>query len=135
MSSTAGDFRQLTPLVLMDALRRAGTTVLEPVHAVRLELPAEALPAVLPVLASLRAIPLSTTPKGVDGEIPAANVHALRQALPGLTRGEGVLESAFERYQPVRGALPSRARTDANPLDRKEYLLRVVRRTGAGGHG
>jgi ribosomal protection tetracycline resistance protein len=119
----------------MDALRRAGTTVLEPVHAFRLELPAEALPAVLPVLASLRAIPLSTTPKGVDGEIPAANVHALRQALPGLTRGEGVLENAFERYQPVRGALPSRARTDANPLDRKEYLLRVVRRTGGGGHG
>jgi len=30
MSSTAGDFRNLTPLVLMDALKLAGTTVYEP---------------------------------------------------------------------------------------------------------
>ena len=34
MSSTAGDFRQLTPLVLMAALAQAGTRVHEPVHAV-----------------------------------------------------------------------------------------------------
>ena len=33
MSSTAGDFRNLTPLVLMAALRQAGTRVYEPVHA------------------------------------------------------------------------------------------------------
>jgi ribosomal protection tetracycline resistance protein len=51
-----------------------------------------------------------------------------RRALPGLTRGEGVVEPAFDSYRPVRGAPPSRSRTDADPLDRKEYLLRVVRR-------
>jgi ribosomal protection tetracycline resistance protein len=48
--------------------------------------------------------------------------------LPALTRGEGVLESAFDRYQPVSGAVPARPRTDHNPLDRKEYLLHVMRR-------
>ena len=61
----------------------------------------------------------------LEGEIPAARVHELQQQLPGLTRGEGVLESAFERYQPVRGAIPTRPRTDHDPLNRKEYLLRV----------
>ncbi|NEE55086.1 GTP-binding protein, partial [Streptomyces sp. SID8455] len=50
MSSTAGDFRNLTPLVLMDALRRAGTQVFEPMHRFRLELPADALGALGPVL-------------------------------------------------------------------------------------
>jgi ribosomal protection tetracycline resistance protein len=55
----------------------------------------------------------------------------LQQRLPALTRGEGVLDSAFERYDPVRGPVPQRPRTDHNPLDRKEYLLRVVRRAGA----
>ena len=66
----------------------------------------------------------------LEGEIPAARVHELQQQLPALTRGEGVLESAFDRYQPVRGAIPTRPRTDHNPLDRKEYLLHVVRRVG-----
>jgi ribosomal protection tetracycline resistance protein len=55
-------------------------------------------------------------------------VHELQQQLPGLTRGEGVLESAFDRYRPVRGQVPDRPRSDHNPLDRKEYLLQVTRR-------
>ena len=57
-----------------------------------------------------------------------AEVHQLQQQLPGLTGGEGVLESAFDHYEPVRGTAPSRPRTDNNPLNRKEYLLHVVRR-------
>jgi ribosomal protection tetracycline resistance protein len=129
MSSTAGDFRNLTPLVLMAALRRAGTRVYEPIHALRLEIPADTLAAVLPDLAQRRGVPLATTPRGalcvVDGEIPAVRVHDLQQRLPALTRGEGVLESGFDRYAPVSGPPPSRPRTDNNPLDRKEYLLRV----------
>jgi ribosomal protection tetracycline resistance protein len=132
MSSTAGDFRNLTPLVLMSALRQAGTKVHEPMHRFRLEIPAEAFGAVLPVLTQLRAVPRTPALRDrsylVEGEIPAANVHRLRQQLPALTRGEGVLESAFDHYQPVRGTIPTRPRSDHNPLDRKEYLLRVRRR-------
>ncbi|WP_188190111.1 elongation factor G [Nonomuraea sp. SYSU D8015] len=128
MSSTAGDFRNLTPLVLMNALKRAGTRVYEPMHRFRLELPADTLSDVLPVLARLGAVPRAQTSSLVEGMIPAARVHELGQRLPGLTRGEGVLETAFDRYQQVRGPVPERPRTDHNPLDRKEYLLHVVRR-------
>jgi ribosomal protection tetracycline resistance protein len=134
MSSTAGDFRYLTPLVLMEALRRAGTRVYEPIHAFSLELPGDTMPVVLPALGRLGAIPLSSAPRGrgfvVDGEVPAARVHEVQQALPALTRGDGVMESAFDRYEPVRGPVPERPRTDDNPLNRREYLLRT-RRTGA----
>ncbi|GAA3258824.1 GTP-binding protein [Dactylosporangium siamense] len=132
MSSTGFDFRSLTPLVLMTALRRAGTVVHEPVHRFRLEAPADQLGALLPVLSRLQAVPRNTVTRGavcvLDGDIPAARVHELQVRLPGLTRGEGVLESAFDRYEPVAGVAPSRSRTDHNPLDREEYLLRVVRR-------
>ncbi|WP_222107905.1 elongation factor G [[Actinomadura] parvosata] len=128
MSSTAGDFRNLVPLVLMTALRRAGTIVYEPLHRFRLELPPDTLGAVLPVLSGLGAIPRTRHSSVVEGRIPAARVHELEQRLPGLTRGEGVLECAFDRYEPVRGPIPERPRTDHNPLDRKEYLLHVVRR-------
>jgi ribosomal protection tetracycline resistance protein len=130
--STAADFRKLTPLVLMSALRQAGTTVYEPMHRFHLEIPADTFGATVPVLARLHAVPQTQELRGpsymLDGEIPAARVHELQQLLPALTRGEGVLESAFHRYQPVDGAIPTRARTDHNPLDRKEYLLHVVRR-------
>ncbi|NIK59558.1 GTP-binding protein [Kribbella shirazensis] len=132
MSSTAGDFRFLTPLVLMTALQEAGTTVHEPMHRFQLEIPTDTTRAVLAALARLRAIPqvpaLAAETSTLEGEIPAAAVYELEQQLPALTRGEGVLESAFERYQPVTGPVPERQRTDHDPLNRREYLLHVQRR-------
>ncbi|MQY10493.1 Tetracycline resistance protein TetO [Streptomyces sp. RB5] len=132
MSTTAGDFRGLTPLVLMDALRRAGTQVLEPMHRFRLEIPADTFGTLLPVLTRLRAVPQAPSLRGavyvLEGVVPAARVHTLEQRLPGLTRGEGILEAGFSHYAPVSGPPPARARTDHDPLHRKEYLLRVLRR-------
>jgi ribosomal protection tetracycline resistance protein len=132
MSSTAGDFRNLTPLVLMDALKRAGTRVCEPLQRYRLEVPEDVVGAMMPVLVQLHAAPRTTEIRGsacvLEGEIPAARVHGLERRLPGLTRGEGLLECAFDRYEPARGPAPARPRTDHNPLNREEYLLHVTRR-------
>jgi ribosomal protection tetracycline resistance protein len=132
ISSTAGDFRNLTPLVLMTALKRAGTSVYEPMHRFRLEIPEDTLATVLPVLARLRAAPRTPELLGssyvLDGEIAAARVHDLQQRLPALTRGEGALECLFSHYQQLDGPIPTRPRTDHNPLNRKEYLLHVLRR-------
>ncbi|MFI6249110.1 GTP-binding protein [Streptomyces sp. NPDC051016] len=135
MSSTGQDFRGLTPLVLTEALRRAGTRVHEPMHRFRLEAPADTLGALLPVLTRLGALPRNTRAEGrlgvLEGAVPAARVHRLEQLLPGLTRGEGELESAFDHYTPLaRGPVPERARTDHNPLNRREYLLNVTGRVG-----
>ncbi len=132
MSSTAGDFRNLTPLVLMNALTQAGSTVYEPMHRFQFDGPADALGSALPVLIKLGAVPRTPDIRGstyvLEGDIPAARVHELEQRLPSLTRGEGVLESSFDHYEPARGTIPVRSRSDHNPLNRKEYLLRVVRR-------
>jgi ribosomal protection tetracycline resistance protein len=132
MSSTGADFRGLTPLVLAEALRAADTTVYEPVHRFRLDLPADSLGAILPVLTALRAIPQTSRMQRssclIEGEIPAAQVNTLERQLPGLSGGEGVLEYEFDHYEPVHGEPPQRPRSDHNPLDRKEYLLHVQRR-------
>jgi len=132
LTSTGEDFRNLTPLVMMSALKAAGTEVYEPMHRFHLEIPPDTFGATMPVLAGMSAVPDSQEMRGssyvLEGEIPAARVHELQQQLRALTRGEGVLESAFERYQPVVGTIPTRPRTDNNPLNRKEYLLHVVRR-------
>ncbi len=132
VSSTAGDFRNLTPLVLMSALQQAGTCVYAPMHHFQLEIPADTFGRIQPILARLRAVPQTAALRGasctLEGEMPAARVHELQQQLPGLTRGEAVLEYAFDHYEPVHGTLPTRPRSDQNPLNRKEYLLHVVRR-------
>jgi ribosomal protection tetracycline resistance protein len=132
LSSTGEDFRKLTPLVIMAALDQAGTVVCEPIHRFRLDGPAESLSGLLPALAALRAVPTTALTRGssclVEGDIPAARVTELRRQLPALSRGEGVVETAFHRYEPAGdGEPPTRPRTDVDPLDRKEYLLRVQR--------
>jgi ribosomal protection tetracycline resistance protein len=134
-SSSASDFRNLTPLVLMTALQQARTTVYEPVHGFRIEAPAGAPGLIVPALARLGAVPRTQSLQGtscvLEGDIPAARVHDLQLQLPGLTGGEGVLESAFDRYEPVKNGLPTRLRSDKNPLDREQYLLQLAGRTGA----
>jgi ribosomal protection tetracycline resistance protein len=132
MSSTGGDFRNLTPLVLTSALMQAGTVVCEPIHRFHLDIPTDTLGPVLPVLTQLQAVPQAPVIQGswcmLEGGIPAARVHELQRQLPALTRGDGVLESALAGYQPVRGTIPIRPRTDHNPLDRRGYLRQVLRR-------
>jgi ribosomal protection tetracycline resistance protein len=135
ISTTAGDFRGLTPLVLVSALQQAGTVVHEPVLRCQLEIPADTLAPVLTALGRLGAVPRAQHLRGpsclLDGEIPAAQVHELQQQLPALTRGEGTADCTFDHYRPVRGPVPVRACTDHNPLNRREYLLHV-RRGGSG---
>jgi len=110
MSSTGSDFRQLTPVVLMAALRKAGTRVCEPVHRFRLELPAETLAATLAMLAEVRAVPYETTPQGasvvLEGDVPAAQVYPLTRLLPGVTHGEGLVDTSFHHYRPLSAVRP-----------------------------
>ena len=132
-STTASDFRKLTPLVLMHALERARTEVCEPIARVSLELPADTVAAVFSTLARLGAgAPGAASPAGglavLETMLPAARVQELRRRLPALTRGEGVLESDFGGYRPVIGPAPTRRRTTPDPLNRDEYLLHIARR-------
>jgi ribosomal protection tetracycline resistance protein len=131
-STGARDFRLLTPLVLMSALQQAGTVVCEPIHRFHLETPTDTLGAILPLLARLGAVPGPPEMRGsvctIEGEIPAALVNRLQQLLRGPSRGECVVEFAFDHYEPLHGTPPTRLRTDRNPLNREEYLLHVAGR-------
>ncbi|MGI8406263.1 MAG: GTP-binding protein, partial [Thermomicrobiales bacterium] len=127
--TVAADFRKLTPLVLMDALKLAGTQVCEPVHRFTLDVPENAIGEILATLSGARAIPEQTTQdRGtcqITGIIPLAGVYAFEQRLPVLSGGEGVFSDRFAGYQSVSGPIPLRPRSDLNPLYRKQYLARV----------
>ncbi len=130
-ASVAADYRRLTPLVLMSALRRAGTVVGEPVQSFDLDGPDDCVSDLLTALGSARAVIEGTAIGGdrceISGTIPTAEIHGFERQLPGLSRGEGTFTSMFARYQPVTGAIPTRARTDFDPLNRGRYLAQVAR--------
>jgi len=104
MSSTAGDFRDLTRMLMARAIARAGTVVCEPVHRFELEVPGTTLGPTLSLLARAGGVPLTTEPRGssvvVTGEVPADRVHALTLQVPGVTRGEGVLSTRLDHFRP-----------------------------------
>ncbi|QIK06018.1 tetracycline resistance ribosomal protection protein Otr(A) [Streptomyces sp. ID38640] len=107
--STAGDFRTVTPRVLLRALDRAGTRVYEPYHAFEADVPLAALAPVTARLAALGAEFAETTGGRhswlVSGFLPARHVPEFQGLLPGLTHGEGVWTSTPSGDRPVREAV------------------------------
>lgn len=132
VATTAGHFRQLTPLVLFAALAKAGTAVCEPMSRFDLTGPAAAISVLMRALAdaeaSIGAPEVGTSTLRLVGELPTERVHGLTQLLPGLTSGQGLLSTTPGGYRPLRRGRPVRARTDGNPLDRVEYLRHLHQR-------
>ncbi|MCC2276792.1 TetM/TetW/TetO/TetS family tetracycline resistance ribosomal protection protein [Streptomyces sp. ET3-23] len=125
--STAADFRNLTPLVLMRALAEAGTRVYEPCHTYELELPADTVGPVTALLGEAGAGITETLPGLLKGTVPARGIPLVERRLPALTRGEAVWWSAPTEDRPCGGRPPTRPRTDGNPLNRAEYLRHLGR--------
>jgi ribosomal protection tetracycline resistance protein len=130
--TSAADFRRLTQLVLMTALDRAGTWVCEPLSELTLEVPASTAHGVVAaigrlggrVTGQLSANGLST----IGAVMPVGRVRGLQHQLPGLSMGEGVLESRPGGYQPIGDHPPKRERSTPSPLDRDAWLASLARR-------
>ena len=130
--TTAADFRRLTELVLATALARAGTWVCEPLAELSLEMPSSTAHAVLAVLSRLGGRVTGQFSAGgvsrVGAVLPVARVRTLQHGFPGLTMGEGILESRPGGYQPVGEHPPARERSRPSPLDRDLWLASLQRR-------
>jgi ribosomal protection tetracycline resistance protein len=101
--SMPSDFRGLTSHVLARALAAAGTVVCEPILRIRVDVPAASLGS---VLAAAHRLDGRLDAATLEGELPAVQLSALQRQLPGLTRGEGVIESSFAGYRPAVSAVP-----------------------------
>jgi ribosomal protection tetracycline resistance protein len=131
VASTAGDFRKLTPLVLLQALHIAGTEVCEPIEELDLDIPEDTFGAVSGALVHARATMRNAFRDGASYRIicaiPTAELRGIEQQIPGLTRGEGSWVSSFAGHVPVTDNPPTRARIGPNPLNRAHYLADVAR--------
>ena len=130
--TSAADYRRLTQLVLMTALDRAGTWVCEPLSYLTLEVPASTAPGVVSTIGQLggrvtgqfSANGLST----IGAVLQVDRVRGLQYRLPGLSMGEGVLETRFGGYQPIGDNPPRRPRSSPSPLDRDAWLASLANR-------
>jgi ribosomal protection tetracycline resistance protein len=131
-ATSAADFRRLTHLVLATALDRAGTWVCEPLADLSLEMPASTAQAVLAVLGRLggrvRGQFSANGLSRVDAVLPVARVRELQNRLPGLSAGEGVLETRPGGYQPIATNPPIRQRSRPSPLERNAWLASLATR-------
>ncbi|HKU57144.1 MAG TPA: translation factor GTPase family protein [Gaiellaceae bacterium] len=125
------DIKRLVPIVLVQALERAGCAVCEPVFRIAAEVPSAAIGPVLAALGRLGAGAATPVPRGelavLEALLPASRVQELRRQLPGLTGGEGLLDAELAGYEPVSGEPPVRKRTTPDPRNLEEYLARVGR--------
>ena len=131
--TSTGDFRRLTQLVLMTALERAGTWVCEPLADIDLEMPSSTAPGVLGAVGRFGGrVTGQFSANGVSRAavvMPVARVRTLQHQLPGLSMGEGILESRPGGYQPVGGDNPPRReRSGPSPLDREAWLASLAKR-------
>jgi ribosomal protection tetracycline resistance protein len=132
ISTVAGDFRHLAPVVLMAALREARTEVCQPIDRFELDLPEQVHGRMAALLGRLGAVVLEASGSlgytRLVGELPSVRVPALASRLPDLTGGEGVLITRFDHYAPVTGEQPpSRPRSRPDPGNRDEWFRDVPR--------
>ncbi|MDA1679158.1 elongation factor G [Bacillus cereus group sp. TH152-1LC] len=129
--TTASDFRNLTPLVLMAALKQAETCVYEPVNKFELNVPEYAISTAMYKLAAIPATfsepILNNDSYQLTGSLPVAKTENFKRMLHSFTEGEGIFTSNPSGYTKLKAPFPIRKRVDYNPLNRKDYLLHVLR--------
>lgn len=132
-STTAADFRQLTPWVLASALSAAQTVVCEPIDQFHLEAPAESLNRLLTLFAKTGGVIKETAIINemvqLEGHVASEMTQAVQQQLPGLTSGIGTMETSFHHYAPATDPRRSRGRSGINPFNGREYLIRLSRKS------
>jgi ribosomal protection tetracycline resistance protein len=113
--TTSADFRMLTPVVLSKALEQAGTCVCEPMARLSIESPSGTIGDLLQAVVQLGGFVEETRVRGglstIEARMPAHRSRELQRQLPGLSGGEGNVESSFGGYRPVRGKPPRRPST------------------------
>ncbi|HDR8180762.1 TPA: TetM/TetW/TetO/TetS family tetracycline resistance ribosomal protection protein [Bacillus thuringiensis] len=129
--TTASDFRNLTPLVLMDALKQAETCVYEPVNEFELTVPAHTVSTAMYKLAAIPATfsepILHNDSYQLTGSLPVEKTENFKRMLHSFTEGEGIFTTKPSGYTKLKAPFPTRKRVDYNPLNRKDYLLHVLK--------
>ena len=125
--STPGDFRLLAPVVLEQALRKAGTELLEPYLSFEIYAPQEYLSRAYNDAPKYCADIASTQMKNKEviltGEIPARCIQEYRNDLTFYTNGRSVCLTELKGYQVTAVKPPLQPRRPNSRIDRVRYMF------------
>lgn len=128
--STPADFRLLAPIVLEQALRKAGTQLLEPYLSFTLYAPQEYLSRAYHDAQRYGARIETAQIKGDEavftGEIPAHSVQGYRSALTFATNGRSVCLAEAKAYQPTDGEPVVLPRRPNARIDKVRHMFNKI---------
>ncbi len=125
--STPADFRLLSPIVLEQALKKAGTELLEPYLHFEIYAPQEYLSRAYHDAPRYCADIVSTHIKNdeviLKGEIPARCIQEYRNDLTNFTNGQGVCLTELKGYQPAIGKFICQPRRPNSRIDKVRHMF------------
>lgn len=128
VTSTPAAFRNLTPMVLMEALDKAGTNLLEPLYEFHMKFSKDVCCKVISDLIRFRATFDNPMESGEEiflhGLIPANTSKKYKLTLASYTEGKGVLVLRFHSFREIPlnlGAVRKKSRID--PLNKDTYIM------------
>ncbi|HEL1818871.1 TPA: TetM/TetW/TetO/TetS family tetracycline resistance ribosomal protection protein [Streptococcus suis] len=125
--STPADFRLLSPIVLEQALKKAGAELLEPYLHFEIYAPQEYLSRAYHDAPRYCADIVSTQIKNdeviLKGEIPARCIQEYRNDLTNFTNGQGVCLTELKGYQPAIGKFICQPRRPNSRIDKVRHMF------------
>ncbi|HFI0673342.1 TPA: tetracycline resistance ribosomal protection mosaic protein Tet(O/W/32/O) [Streptococcus suis] len=125
--STPADFRLLSPIVLEQALKKAGTELLEPYLHFEIYAPQEYLSRAYHDAPRYCADIVSTQIKNdeviLKGELPARCIQEYRNDLTYFTNGQGVCLTELKGYQPAIGKFICQPRRPNSRIDKVRHMF------------
>ncbi|MBC7222487.1 elongation factor G [Candidatus Bipolaricaulota bacterium] len=113
-------FRTCATQALREALKKAGTIVLEPVMIVEISVSEELVGPVVGDLSQRRGKLLAIEGKGslalISARVPLAELFGYATALRSLTSGRGSFTTRFDRYEPLPESLVPKVSKRAVPV-------------------
>ncbi|MBO5051343.1 MAG: TetM/TetW/TetO/TetS family tetracycline resistance ribosomal protection protein [Clostridia bacterium] len=124
------DFIVATPMGIQDGLQRGGSTLLEPILAVRFVLPSDFVGRVMSDVIAMRGEVLNSTYDGdrviLNALIPVQSSLDYSTTLAMFTSGRGTMSVKLHGYQECPLELGATAkRRSIDPLDTSKYILAV----------
>jgi ribosomal protection tetracycline resistance protein len=128
VNSTPADFRNLTPMVLMEAVNNAKTKLLEPISEFELIVPESAISKAMFDLRMMGAEFSSPSLVGeeyvLNGLIPIENSKDYQIKVISYTRGKGLFTTKFKGYRDTEfDEHKICKRNIISPLNKKEYIM------------
>ena len=134
VSSTPSDYRDLSPLILFESLKKAGTKLLWPISEYHLTVPSALMGRAISDLQRMKATFDEPVMEGdeclLTGIIPVELSHNYELTVRQYTGGLGHYESKVIGYEDAPEELyKERPRFKIDPANRGEYLLSKLRTT------